>query len=68
MHAAGTGFNHRFHEFKSIQYTTKAGFCVSDNWNEIINVAAAAGRLDFIGTYECVVDSADHGRHRIDRV
>ena len=66
MHPTGTGFNHRFHEFKRVQYAAKTGLCVSDNWNEIINVAA--GSLDFIGTFECIVDSADHGRHRIDRV
>ena len=68
MHTTGARFDHGFHEFKGIQDPTKARFRISHNRYKVIDIVFPGRMLDFVGTFERVIDSANHRGYRIDRV
>ncbi len=68
VHTTGAGFDHGLHQFKGIQDAPKTGFCISNNRYKVIDVVFSGSMLDFVGTLERVIDSANHRRYRIDRI
>ena len=68
-----TGFNHRFHQFKGIQYAAKTGFGIRHDRQEIIGITRIVRfntrrPLDLIRAAEGVVDPLDHSRNGVGRV
>ena len=68
MNTGCTCFNHAFHQLVRIQHAAKAGFGISHDGCEVIDIAIAPGPLDLVSTSEGIVDPAHHGRDRVDRI
>ncbi|MDT4842475.1 hypothetical protein FQZ97_763790 [compost metagenome] len=70
VHASGTGRDHVLHQLESVEHTTKPGFGIRHDRQEVVDELGTArfdatAPLDFVGALEGVVDAADHRRHRV---
>lgn len=73
VNAGGACFDHALHQLVGVQYATEAGFSVSHDRCEVVDVTFVARvlagfPLDLVSTTERVVDALDHGWNRIHRV
>jgi hypothetical protein len=65
VHSGGARFDHGLHQFEGVQHATKAGFRVSHDGREVIDVVLAFAPLDLVGAREGGVDLLHDLGHRI---
>jgi len=68
MHTGGPGFDHCLHQFEGVQHAAKAGLRVRDDGHEPVHRVIPFRMVEFVGALERVVDTADNGGYRVDRI
>ncbi|CQR22690.1 Uncharacterised protein [Yersinia enterocolitica] len=73
MYAGSTRLNHSLHQFERIQYTTKTGFRICYNRQEIVGITFATRLniirpLNLICATETVIDTFNHCGNGVNRV